>query len=184
MSAPGSLAGCGAAALLAALLAAWPAMGQAAEPLAARVNGAGISRQRLDRFTEEHAASQGRSAAGIQSPRVWRRLVREALDQLVDDELLGQEAVRLGHAPAPEVVERALAEARAAFPLPVQFELRLERAASPGPASGPTWRASWRWRACSSETWPSAWWWATRRSTPGTWSTARPPASRRRRPGR
>ncbi|MBK9517184.1 MAG: SurA N-terminal domain-containing protein [Anaeromyxobacter sp.] len=132
MSAPGSLAGCGAAALLAALLAAWPAMGQAAEPLAARVNGAGISRQRLDRFTEEHAASQGRSAAGIQSPRVWRRLVREALDQLVDDELLGQEAVRLGHAPAPEVVERALAEARAAFPLPVQFELRLERSGFTG----------------------------------------------------
>ena len=58
--------------------------------------------------------------------------MREALDQLVDDELLGQEAVRLGHAPAPEVVERALAEARAAFPLPVQFELRLERSGFTG----------------------------------------------------
>lgn len=98
-----------------------------AGPAAATVNGVPISRERLDRFVEEYAASKGRNVAGIQSPAVYRRLVREALDQLVDDELIGQEALRRGCGPSSEEVDAVVAKARAAFSLPVQFELRLER---------------------------------------------------------
>ncbi len=98
-----------------------------AGPAAARVDGVAISRERLDRFTEEYTASKGRSVAGIQNPAVYRRLVREALDQLIDDELIGQEAVRRGYAPAEAEVEQVVAEVRKGFDPPVQFELRLER---------------------------------------------------------
>jgi parvulin-like peptidyl-prolyl isomerase len=115
-----------AALLLASLLAAGSAPAQGGV-LAARVNGAGISRERLDRYTEEYLASRGRSAAGIQSPAVYRRFVKEALDQLIEDELMGQEAKRLGFAPSEHEVEREMTAARKAFTMPVQFELRLER---------------------------------------------------------
>jgi parvulin-like peptidyl-prolyl isomerase len=94
---------------------------------AARVNGVGIPRQRLDRYFEEHAARQGRSVAHIQSPTAYRRLLREALDELVDEELLAQDAEREGLAPTPAEVARAMAAERAATPGPAQFDIRLDR---------------------------------------------------------
>lgn len=95
--------------------------------LAARVNGVGIERSRLDRAFADHAARKGRNIAAIQSPSAYRQLVREALDLLVDEELLAQEAVRRGHQPSAEEVARAVAEARASLSGPAQFEIRLER---------------------------------------------------------
>lgn len=107
-----------------ALLLAAPA--RAGMP-AARVNGVVIDRAELDRAFADHAARRGRNVASIQSPAAFRQLVREALDLLVDEELLAQEAVRRGHQPSSEEVARAVAQARASLPGPAQFEIRLER---------------------------------------------------------
>lgn len=114
------------AALLALAAPAGPARAQQAG-LAARVNGAGIGRERLDRFFEEYAASRGRNVAAIQSPEAYKALVREALDVLVEGELLAQEAARLKLAPEPAAVDKAVADARARFPDATRFRLRLER---------------------------------------------------------
>jgi hypothetical protein len=94
---------------------------------AARVNGVVIERSQLDRAFAEHAARKGRNVAAIQSQGAYRQLMREALDLLVDEELLGQEAVRRGHQPPPEEVARAVAAARARLSGPARFEIFLER---------------------------------------------------------
>lgn len=108
-----------------ALLAAAP-RAPAGLPVA-RVNGVAIDRAQLDRAFAAHAARQGRNVAAIQSPSAFRQLMREALDLLVDGELLAQEAVRRGHHPSAEEVARAVAEVRASLKGPAQFEIRLER---------------------------------------------------------
>lgn len=94
---------------------------------AARVNGVAIDRAQLDRAFADQAARKGRNVASIQSPAAFRQLVHEALDLLVDEELLAQEAVRRGHQPSAEEVARAVAEERARLSGPAQFEIRLER---------------------------------------------------------
>jgi peptidyl-prolyl cis-trans isomerase SurA len=108
-----------------ALLAAAP-LTLAGLPVA-RVNGVAIDRAQLDRAFADHAARKGRNVAAIQSPNAFRQLMREALDLLVDEELLAQEAVRRGHHPSAEEVARAVAEARARLTGPAQFEIMLER---------------------------------------------------------
>jgi peptidyl-prolyl cis-trans isomerase C len=95
---------------------------------AVRVNGAGIPNERLDRFLVEYLAQKGRNAQAIRHPEAYRQYRREALDQLVDDELLWQEAVRLGLVATPAQVEAAVAEGRARYPAPGEFARRLERA--------------------------------------------------------
>lgn len=108
--------------------AALPAAARAQQGgVAARVDGVPISRERLDRYLEEHLAARGRSVAAIQSPEAYKALVREALDLLVDGELLGQEALRRRHGPTDAQLAAAVARARAGFDRPVQFELQLER---------------------------------------------------------
>lgn len=94
---------------------------------AARVNGVAIDRARLDRAFAEHAARKGRNVAAIQSQGAYRQLMREALDLLVDEELLAQEAARRGHLPGPDEVARRVAELRARLSGPAQFEIYLER---------------------------------------------------------
>jgi hypothetical protein len=111
-------------AALALLLA--PSAGLAGLP-AARVNGVAIERSQLDRAFADHAARKGRNVAAIQSQGAYRQLMREALDLLVDEELLAQEAVRRGHRPPPEELARAVAETRARLSGPAQFEIFLER---------------------------------------------------------
>jgi len=114
-----------AGALLALLL---PGAGLARQAgLAARVDGVGIERERLERSFEEYAAQKGRIPAAIQSPDTYKQLMREALDQLIDGELLAQEAARRGLVPSAEAVQARLAEARSHFPSELRFRLRLER---------------------------------------------------------
>jgi len=114
-------------ALLALLvLAAVPTPAQQVR-LAARVNGVGIGRERLDRYFEEYLAAKGRSVGAIRSPGAYGQLMREALDVLVEGELLAQEAARRGLGPEPGAVEKAVAEARSQFPTGEKFRSRLER---------------------------------------------------------
>ena len=115
------------AALLAALgVAASPALAQHAGD-AVRVNGVGISNERVDRAVSEYLARKGRNAQGIRHPDAYRQYRREAIEELVDEELLWQEAVRLGLVARPREVDAAVAEARSRTPDPGEFERRLAR---------------------------------------------------------
>jgi peptidyl-prolyl cis-trans isomerase C len=83
------------AALCAALaLGAVSSAGAQEVGTAARVNGTDISVFRLERHFEDYLKLQARNVAAIRHPDVFRRLKREALDQLIDVELLWQEAQR------------------------------------------------------------------------------------------
>ncbi|MGA8891578.1 MAG: peptidylprolyl isomerase [Anaeromyxobacteraceae bacterium] len=116
--------------LLAVLLAALLPRGAIAQHAgdAVRVNGAGITNERVDRYLTEYLSQKGRNAQAIRHPDAYRQYRREAVDQLVDDELLWQEAVRLGLVASPAQVEAAVAEGRARYPAPGEFARRLERA--------------------------------------------------------
>ncbi len=103
------LAALGLGALLALLGAAPAAAARAGGPPAATVDGQAIPRERLERFVERYAAARGRSVGAVRSPSAYRILVREALQALVDEELLGQEAVRRGLSPPPAEVAAAVA---------------------------------------------------------------------------
>jgi len=125
---PGTAA-CPLAAVAAALLLAAPAAAIAQHAGdAVRVNGVGIAHERLDRFLVEYLAQKGRNAEAIRHPGAYRQYRREALDQLIDDELLWQEAARLGMTAAKKEVDLAVAEARARYKTEDEFARRLERA--------------------------------------------------------
>lgn len=63
-------------------------------PLAARVNGTPITQYRLDRYFSEYLNTQNRPLTSIRSPNLYQHLREQALDQLIDKELLWQEAQR------------------------------------------------------------------------------------------
>ena len=62
--------------------------------IAARVNGVDITVFRLERFFDEYSRAQGGGVQLITSPTVYKRMKRQALDQLIDREILWQEAQR------------------------------------------------------------------------------------------
>jgi peptidyl-prolyl cis-trans isomerase C len=94
---------------------------------AARVNGVTISSERLTRYFEEFLGERGRSMAAIRSPTTFKELKRQALDQLIEQELLWQEAQRTRLlAPAGEV-DAAVRQFRAQFPDDRRRQLALER---------------------------------------------------------
>lgn len=64
--------------------------------VAARVNGTEISNFRLERHFEEYLKAQRRNVTAMINPRVYKKLKREALDQLIERELLWQAAEREG----------------------------------------------------------------------------------------
>lgn len=111
--------------LLALATLAWGAPVRAGSPVA-RVNGEVIERADLDRVFTAHASNKGRNVGSIRSPEAYRRLLREALDLLVDEALLAQEAVRRGHQPGEAEVAQALADLRSSLKGPAAFEIMLE----------------------------------------------------------
>ncbi len=82
---------------------------------AARVNGTDISNFRLERHFADYLKIQGRQVGAIRSPAVYKRLKREALQQLIDKELLWQEAGRLDVSVTDEEIAASLAEMQTAF---------------------------------------------------------------------
>jgi parvulin-like peptidyl-prolyl isomerase len=111
-----------------ALVAATLSLARAGETgVAARVNGVPIEAERLQRYFEDFLAEKGRNVAAIRSPTVYETLYREALDKLIEAELLWQEAQRKKIAVAPAELDAAVAEVRAGFKRPGAFERRLER---------------------------------------------------------
>lgn len=83
--------------------------------LAARVNGVEISSFRLERHFSDYLSAQGRNVGAIRSPRTYKRLKREALEQLIDKELLWQEAQRLAVKVEDTQVQQELEAKRSAF---------------------------------------------------------------------
>ncbi|MNG87849.1 periplasmic folding chaperone [compost metagenome] len=99
-----------------------------ADTPAARVNGVDIDLMRLERYFNEYLQAQGRAVASIRNPTLYKRLRDQALDELIDKELLWQEAQRRGIAISDEQVSRHVGEVEAAFGSPAVFERRLAEA--------------------------------------------------------
>lgn len=73
-------------------LVAATAFAQSVPGVAARVNGVEIGNLRLERHFDEFLKSQRRNITAMINPRVYKKLKREALDQLIERELLWQAA--------------------------------------------------------------------------------------------
>lgn len=94
--------------------------------LAARVNGVGISFERLERQYEELLRERKLHVARLRNSAQVKGLKREALEQLIRIELLWQEAKAIDSVVSEEEVERALAQVRARFPTEAAFLRRIE----------------------------------------------------------
>lgn len=95
---------------------------------AARVNGVEIETMRLERYFSEYLDAQGRAVASIRNPNLYQRLRDQALNELIDKELLWQEAQRRGIAISDEQVSAHVGEVEAALGSPAIFERRLAEA--------------------------------------------------------
>ncbi|MGE8321682.1 MAG: SurA N-terminal domain-containing protein [Pseudomonas sp.] len=95
---------------------------------AARVNGVEIDLMRLERYFSEYLQAQGRAVTSIRNPALYKRLRDQALDELIDKELLWQEAQRRGIAISDEQVSAHVGDVEAAFGSPAIFERRLAEA--------------------------------------------------------
>jgi parvulin-like peptidyl-prolyl isomerase len=118
---------CGAFAAALALLAAGPAAAQIVGT-AALVNGSEISNLRLERHFDEYVKGKGRNITKMINPKVYKKLKREALDQLIDKELLWQEARRRGIEVSAEDVAAALREQEAQYKSRDAYLRKLENA--------------------------------------------------------
>jgi len=92
---------------------------------AARVNGVNIDLMRLERYFSEYLQAQGRAVASIRNPTLYKRLRAQALDELIDKELLWQEAQRQGIHISDEQISAQLGQIEAAIGSPALFERRL-----------------------------------------------------------
>ncbi|NIF25158.1 peptidylprolyl isomerase [Pantoea sp. Tr-811] len=95
---------------------------------AARVNGVAIGVMRLERYFTEYLETQHRAVASIRNPGLYKRLRQQALDELIDKELLWQEAQRQGIDASDEQVSAQVGQVEAAFPSPAVFERHLAEA--------------------------------------------------------
>lgn len=120
---PGAIA----AAALVLLLAGGPAAAQIVGT-AAVVNGAEISNLRLERHFDEYVKGKGRNITKMINPKVYKKLKREALDQLIEKELLWQEAQRRGIQVSDADVAAALKEQESQYKTRDAYLRKLENA--------------------------------------------------------
>ncbi|MDF0731744.1 SurA N-terminal domain-containing protein [Pseudomonas entomophila] len=99
-----------------------------ADQPAARVNGVEIGVTRLERYFSEYLQAQGRALTSIRNPNLYKRLRDEALDELIDKELLWQAAQREGIAIDDTQVAAQVAQLEQAFGGPEVFTRRLAEA--------------------------------------------------------
>lgn len=103
------------AATAACSVAAWPAPAGAQVQVygvAARVNGQPITAERLERSFEEYLREQQINIGALRSPQRAKTLKREALDLLIDQELLWQQARREQRVAGDTEVAEVLADMR------------------------------------------------------------------------
>lgn len=94
----------------------------------ARVNGVDISVMRLERYFADYLTAQGRAVTSIRSPTLYKRLREEALDELIDKELLWQEAQRRRIEVSDAQVAAFVGEVERLFGTAQLFEQRLSEA--------------------------------------------------------
>jgi parvulin-like peptidyl-prolyl isomerase len=114
--------------LLTLLMPGAGAWAQGSHPgIAVRVNGVEISNQRFDAFYQEYRRSQGINVAarGDQLQKLTR-LRREAMDMMVEQELIRQAAQERGIEVTVAEIDAALAEVSDPFKTPEEFTRRLE----------------------------------------------------------
>ena len=105
-----------------------PVHGQNIPGVAARVNGAEISNFRLERHFEEYLKNQRRNIASMINPRVYKKLKSEALDQLIERELLWQAAKADGMVVDDAELRAALKQMQAQIKDPAAWARRLDHA--------------------------------------------------------
>jgi parvulin-like peptidyl-prolyl isomerase len=86
-----------------------------------------ITSEALDRGVEQLMRARQLNLTRMQRPEQLRQLKREALDNLIRDELLWQQARRDGQVVGEREVERAIAQTRAQFKAPEAFARQLAR---------------------------------------------------------
>ncbi|MBA1203275.1 peptidylprolyl isomerase [Pseudomonas capeferrum] len=114
--------------LLLCLMLGLVPLGWADDMPVARVNGVQISVLRLERYFAEYLQAQGRAVASIRSPSLYRHLREQALDELIDKELLWQEAQRRGVQVSDATLDAYLTQLEQVFGDPAVFERRLAEA--------------------------------------------------------
>ena len=82
---------------------------------AARVNGVPITNLRLERYFEDFVKDKNRNIGRMINPRVYKKLKRDALDALIEREVLWQAANKAGIAVDAAEVEAALRTQEAAY---------------------------------------------------------------------
>lgn len=92
----------------------------------ATVNGVSIAVAEFERRVQEHMRDSKISITAIRNPSAYKRIEREVLDRLIEEELLVQEAGRHNVVASDEQVEAAMTTVRKRFPSVEKFQLRLE----------------------------------------------------------
>ncbi|MEE1865178.1 SurA N-terminal domain-containing protein [Pseudomonas auratipiscis] len=92
---------------------------------AATVNGVIISQLRLERYFADYLQAQGRAVTSIRNPGVYKRLRDQALTDLIDKELLWQEAQRQGVSVSDTEVNAQIDQLRLALGTAKRFDQRL-----------------------------------------------------------
>jgi peptidyl-prolyl cis-trans isomerase C len=93
--------------------------------LAAKVNGIGITLQKLESNFEEYLRLNNVNVASIRYPDRFKLMKRETLDLLIDQELLWQAANENEVTATADEIERLLAEFRGQFSSAADFTARL-----------------------------------------------------------
>jgi peptidyl-prolyl cis-trans isomerase C len=93
---------------------------------AALVNGAEISNQRLEQHLDEYLKSKRRNITTMINPNVYKKYKREALDQLIEREVLWQAARAADVKVADEEVKAAVKAAAAQFKTADGFKRKLD----------------------------------------------------------
>lgn len=99
----------------------------AAAQVVARVNGAPIANEQLDRAFSTVLRERKLNISRMQDPAKARELKRVALDRLIQEELFWQQAQKENMVVSEAEVEKAYADSVAKFPSRQAFELQLIR---------------------------------------------------------
>src|SRR5512143_2403345 len=92
---------------------------------AASVNGVEISNEILQHSFDEYLRDKQINMGAMRDPERVKRMQREALDLLIDQEVVWQAAKAAGVLAAPEEVDRAVGEIRAQFKSDEELNSRL-----------------------------------------------------------
>ncbi len=98
------------------------------EMAVARVNGVEIGHAQLEHYFADYLQAQGRMVGAIRNPVAYKRLREAALDDLIDKELLWQEANKRGIRVDEKSVQENFAALRSEFTSEDIFNRRLEEA--------------------------------------------------------